>query len=480
MKKEIFNNPVRVSPLGSGFFGLKNWIRSTGNPPREQLTLGTEMNPVLGQGLGVFNVMASKTPGNIDAEQGVVIGSISMGYGHYRMAIAMASAVTRLGKIPYWLDLSSFGYTEGGRMIKNLEGLYSLGSRLSQQSEIFNRFFYEPFSARGFKKLDANLRDQHSAALYSPILRGLPRRIPFIATHSWPAQGALQAGMERVVNAVPDNWPLGMHLAEGALHTVQSPSAYFGYRTLRGMAGKKVLYPIPADEIFEVGHYVDHELLKNLESDTLKRLQRIEDRGPFRLLISIGGAGAQEGLIGEILKHLLPFLVAKKVVVFINVGYHRKVWEGFVKKEPRLRNLAREHFNTFDEVIALSREEAPVEGIRVFYHENPFAAVYTTNLLMPVSDLLITKPSELSYYPIPKLLIKRVGHHEAYGVIRSSELGDGTIECVDLPHIFQMLDLILEEKDLLKLMNHHILRAKGAGVYDGAYKTVALALGEEF
>ena len=48
-------------------------------------------------------------------------------------------------------------------------------------------------------------------------------------------------------------------------------------------------------------------------------------------------------------------------------------------------------------------------GIHVFLHENFYAAVYATNILMRVSDVMITKPSELSFYPVPKLFIQRVG-----------------------------------------------------------------------
>jgi hypothetical protein len=474
----IYHNAVRVPLTNILREGRRRRFFKRDPSLLDPISLGTEVNPVLGEALGVSNVVQKDRGEAPDAARGVVIGSIRMGYGHYRMAIAMASAVKYFGKIPYWLDLSSFKNSEGGRMIRYLEGLYSLGSRLSQRSEVFNRFFYEPFSAHGFKKLSANLKDQASAALYVPILRGLPLDIPFVATHAWPAQGALEAGIRRVVNAVPDNWPLGLHLAEGALHTVQSPSAYFGYRTLKGMGGKKVLNPMPKDEIFEVGHYVDHELLVNLESDTRKRLDRLLHRQPLRLLISIGGAGAQEDFVSGILAYLTGPLTRGDVVVFLNVGSHLKVWDEFIKKSPRLADFSQLHFGDWDEVIRFTDGGGSGEGLHVFFNADPFAAVYTTNRLMPVSDLLITKPSELSYYPIPKLLIKRVGHHEAYGAIRSAELGDGTLECEDLPHALQMLELILVEEDLLTLMNRHILEARKAGIYDGAYRAVALALGK--
>ena len=78
---------------------------------------------------------------------------------------------------------------------------------------------------------------------------------------------------------IPDNWPMALHLAEGAVHTVQTPSCFLGYKTLKGMDGKKILKPIPDDQLYEVGHYIDHELVVNLDSDCEKRLNRIKFNG---------------------------------------------------------------------------------------------------------------------------------------------------------------------------------------------------------
>ena len=40
--------------------------------------------------------------------KGIIIGNIRMGFGHYRIAMAMASAVNALVYHPYWFDLSNF------------------------------------------------------------------------------------------------------------------------------------------------------------------------------------------------------------------------------------------------------------------------------------------------------------------------------------------------------------------------------------
>ena len=95
---------------------------------------------------------------------------------------------------------------------------------------------------------------------------------------------------------------------------------------------------------------------------------------------------------------------------------------------------------------------------------------------MRATDVLVTKPSELAFYPVPKLFIKRVGGHEQWGAIHAAEVGDGTIECGDIPHTLQMLQLMIEEKDLLEQMNHNILKNHNEGLYNGAYKVVELAI----
>ena len=64
----------------------------------------------------------------------------------------------------------------------------------------------------------------------------------------------------------------------------------------------------------------------------------------------------------------------------------------------------------------------------LFAFPDYFPAVATTDILCRIADVLVSKPSELAFYPVPKLHIRRVGDHEAFSAVRSSELGDGTLE----------------------------------------------------
>ena len=124
--------------------------------------------------------------------------------------------------------------------------------------------------------------------------------------------------------------------------------------------------------------------------------------------------------------------------------------------------------------------DGEASGLHVFLFDNTFHGVYASNYLMRVTDVMITKPSELAFYPIPKIFNERVGAHEAWGAIRSAELGDGTIETRTIPRTLQAIDLMAKETDLMEMYCDMIVKNKSIGLYDGAYKCVELATGKRF
>ena len=63
-----------------------------------------------------------------------------------------------------------------------------------------------------------------------------------------------------------------------------------------------------------------------------------------------------------------------------------------------------------------------------------------------------------------------------WGAIHSAEVGDGTLECRDIPHTLQMVQMFLEG-DLLREMCENIMTNQTIGLYDGAYKVVEIAMG---
>lgn len=480
--KEIFGNRMSDAVYKKAVKTKAKNVKKFGDDSNASYPVKIEKNTHIGDELGVMDVKVleegSKPDAPFDTEKGIIVGNIRMGFGHYRISMAIASAANAMGYIPYWMDLNSYQHTTCTKVISAQNDLYSLGSRISGKSRIFNKLVWEPMNYEGFRKLSYNASDQKNAELMAPVYRNVPKEIPVVATHVWPAQAALHAGMKYVVNAIPDNWPMALHFAQGSLHTVQTHFAYQGYRICNGMQGTEVLHPMPAEDLVYTGHYIDHELVSNIEADCQARKKRKETKAPTRFLLTIGGAGAQKEIFAAIIKHLIPAIVKKEAVLYVNVGDYKNVWEQLKQEISGLEVISREHFDEWDKTKQFCADALtePLEGVHAFYHSNIFEAVYCTNLLMRSCDVLVTKPSELAFYPVPKLFIRRVGGHEQWGAVHAAEIGDGTLECSDIPHTLQMIDLFMKEEALLYDMCDSIVGNKKMGIYDGAYKVVELAM----
>ena len=471
----IFNNQIDQKTIKGANKSKAKYIKKYGDDSNADYKISFKPIPTL-DFIKADNIIFGDENQKFD-DKALIVGNIRMGFGHYRISIAMASAARALGYKPYWLDLASFDAT-GSKMIREQNDMYSLASRISQKSRLFNKLVWEPLNSEGFKKITYNAKDQRNSELLVPIFKNIDKDIPYIATHVWPSQAAIHAGMTHVVNAIPDNWPMGLHLSEGAIHAVQTPFAYFGYKTLNGFA-KYPLNGIPEEQLKMIGCFIDHELLVDLENDNRRRKERIANNKPLRILMTVGGAGAGFDMFLAMVKHLIPYVKEKKAALFINFGDHKDVYEKLCQKVKDIQTT-----NFFNEYTCLKRfvdeiKDGEAEGIYAIYNENIFEAVYSTNLLMPVTDLLITKPSELAYYPIPKLFMRHIGGHEVYGAINGREYGDSTPECPTKKEINAMLDKILSDKEIIPHLCDQIDYLKKIGHYDGAYECVKLAVGKK-
>lgn len=480
----IFGNEIDRKTIRKAYKQQKKFLKKFGDDRNTRWHLAAVDNEVLTPAMGVKVLVLSDNPMETLPEKPLIIGNIRMGFGHYRISMAMASCARHLGYTPLWFDLNSFKETTCTKIISYQNDLYSMGSRLSQKISLFNKLYWEPLNSEGFRQLTYNAVDQAAAELMVPVFNDLPKDTPYIATHVWPSQAAVHAGMTKVVNAIPDNWPMALHLSEGALHTVQTPSSYLGYRLLRGFAKDKVLHPMGENDILYTGQYIDHELVSNIEADCAARIARCKEGRPVRFLLTVGGAGAQGEFFAGIVKTILPYVQQNRASLYINVGDYKNVWDTMQKNIPELKDLAvsglcKTHFDNWADTKAFAEKELTAKDttgkIDVFCHKDIFAAVYTTNLLMRACDVLVTKPSELAFYPVPKLHIRRVGGHEAWGAIRSAENGDGTYELSTVAEASNMARNMIENPDIIPGMCAHIIECKQRGIYDGAYKVVEAA-----
>lgn len=467
--------------------------------PKEEYRLTLQDNPYLGGLFGLKDVVRGDQGQPLTTENAVIISTIRMGFGHYRIAMAGMSCARAMGFTPYWLDLLAIpGITSD--VINWCNSWYSKFSRISQQSSFFNQYVWESVTTGDktlpglwqllngwivgwpWRFLKTNVKDYKMSELFGNLYAALPSDMPVLTSHMWNCMGAVAGGMTNVVDMMFDNWPMSFQLTEGAKHAVQSPSGYYGFKIMRGFDDHdRILKPMPSDALFYTGHHVDHELVENIETDCAARLRRMKAKEPRRLLITMGGAGAQKELFKAVIEHCIPLIQNDQVALFVNLGDHKANWDWLESELASHKDLIQTHFtweNTQTFADRIRSESA--KGLHVFLHDNTFHAVYATNYLMRVVDVMITKPSELAFYPIPKIFNERVGGHEMWGAIRGAELGDGTVEARSIPQTLQAIDVMTTEDDLLQLFCEQIVKNKGIGIYDGAYKCVELATGKKW
>ena len=154
--KVIFGNKVSDRDYNSAVKSKKSYIKKYGDDSATDYKVRVTDNKVIGPLLGVKNIEVSSkgasSEGEMDREKGIIVGNIRMGFGHYRISMAMASYARHLGYMPYWMDLNSYPETTCTKVIGHQNDLYSLGSRLSK-NPIFNKLVWEPTNYEGFRKM---------------------------------------------------------------------------------------------------------------------------------------------------------------------------------------------------------------------------------------------------------------------------------------------------------------------------------------
>ena len=129
-----------------------------------------------------------------------------------------------------------------------------------------------------------------------PLLLSLPRDTPIITTHCFVGMAAAALGFTKVINLVIDNHAQWFIVVPGAYNLVQGPS---NYHNLLRMG-------VPADRLVLAGGWIGKDMLDNIEADCATRCARARARKPRRLVIPVGGAGAQKTFVTNFVKGLAP------------------------------------------------------------------------------------------------------------------------------------------------------------------------------
>ena len=117
----IFGNPIDRKTVKQGIKSKNKFLKKYGNDTNKEYHLSVEPIPSL-DFIKTQNLVLADQPMTFP-KNALVVGNIRMGFGHYRISIALASCAKALGYEPYWFDLASFDAT-GSKMIRYQNDLY--------------------------------------------------------------------------------------------------------------------------------------------------------------------------------------------------------------------------------------------------------------------------------------------------------------------------------------------------------------------
>ena len=444
------------------------------------------------EGTGWWNMVvsrrASESQNVTPLKAQVIVGTLRMGYGHARIAHAVASHFSRAaaqeqrlpGKVVV-LDMLDMDCAES-RLVAAAEAQYSKVSKMASEANGLIEKAWGRVTMSGDARL-ARSQWRTAEVLVSALEAWPDKATPFVATHPLLGCIAVHAGFTRVINCCIDNNAHEFVVVPGAaLNLCQGPAQCLALRALR----------FNGPRLRTVGHWVPREVLDSAEDDNRRRLRRAGEnpKGSVRVLISFGGAGAQTRYIVHLLGLLGPSVRAGKVEVCVNCGDHveafRDVAEAVQRHHPLMQVVA--FVKDRDGLDALcgawrddgKRDQSDVVGrihVCSFLEggaEARFLAVHATDVLIRFADVLMSKPSELSFMPLPKIMLRRVGDHEMRNAERAAELGDGTPECRSPEDAARWLEVLLAERSRCDLdgwwpaMCERIIMLSKSGVYEGA------------
>ena len=200
-------------------------------------------------------------------------------------------------------------------------------------------------------------------------------------------------------------------------------------------------------------------------------------------MVPYAGAGAQKKFITELFVEAAPLCRSGHVQLVLNAGDHADMKAallevaaslGFTEKSGDLA-IVHDHAGVVALGEIFAKGDKAGAKVTILAFTDYFAAVAATDVLVPSIDVLACKPSELAFYPVPKLMIRRVGDHEAFSASRANELGDGTAEVRTVPDAVLYLKRFVASAEPLATMNAMIKRHDAWGAYSGCKNALQLA-----
>ncbi len=373
----------------------------------------------------------------MDTNQKAVIISVNMGYGHQRTAHALRYLSIN-GKIINANDYVDIPFRdksiwEGMRhfyeFASDSKSIPLIGNTIFSIVDFFQRIL-QFYPVRDLSEPTFQLK-----RLFAFIKRGWGKNlietykmedVPLITSFLTPAFMAEQFGYPGEIYCVICDADISRTWV--SLNPEVSRIKYFAPN--ERTAERLKCYGVKQDNIFFTGYPLPQEIigsehmeivkddlrLRLFNLDPQKRyLERykvlIDDRlgffpeksdHPLTILFSIGGAGAQKEMAIKIVRSLAREIRAGDIKIILSAGIKKKVKDYF---ENKLSNNAE-----FKDIKA---------GIEIVYQENIEDYFTEFNQKLRKTDILWTKPSELSFYSalgIPILIAPTIGSQEEFNM----------------------------------------------------------------
>ena len=384
--------------------------------------------------------MTSPTPGPVpapttrgDAAPAAppVVAAVHMGYGHLRAADALATA---LAAPIVEVDRPPHATEEEVRVWERLRVFYEALSRGTESrlvgplvDRLMRRITRIPRMERAERQAGATGPVRYLArlareGLCAGFVRGLVESgASLLATFYAPAILADAAGVERVACVVTDADVHRVWVAE------DPAASRVRYHVPTGRAARRLrAYGVPADRILRTGFPLPPRLAAPaaLRRHLANRLARLDPAGAFArtappparacladadpaavglpplLAFAIGGAGAQRRAAVEWLRALAPSVRAGRVRLALVAGTRRD---------------ARDAFQREAAALGMTLGEGPSAPVSLLFAETFPDYVRRFDATIAETDVLFTKPSELSFFAalgLPLALTRPIGAQE--------------------------------------------------------------------
>ncbi|MDD3803101.1 MAG: hypothetical protein PHW02_01780 [bacterium] len=369
--------------------------------------------------------------------------SVDMGYGHQRAAYPLSSIAqerimtVNTDHIESWKERMLWRITQSGyESVSRMKALPIIGNAIfGTYDKLQDIAPFYPFNVN--ERPNGNVttaKNLIKMGLCGGVLNHVSTKdLPIITTHFMPSLAADYNGFEKIYSVITDTdinrvWVSAEPKKSNI--TFLSPSRHAAMRLIK--------YGVPPEKIYITGFPLPKENIGGenqevLKRDLARRVRKLDPHGkflsvygkvldqvlgevedsvdrPLTICFMVGGAGAQADIGIEVVKSLETRIRRQEVRVNLVAGIRTNVKE-FFEEEIKKMNL-----------------EDSNKCLRIIYAETKDEYFRIFNEALHETDILWTKPSEMSFYTalgIPIIIAPPVGAHEEFNDMWIRHIGSG-------------------------------------------------------